>query len=327
MLSGKIEQENKLRRKIDDKLEQLPVIFTEFYHYMEADGKSYGTCLHYIAYVADFMEFVTNEVIDDEFYKNVSIAEIRSYIASLRRRNDGDEEMKNGDSIQATRWSALNTFYNFLVMDDYMDVNLMSKTKRPKNRTEKPIVYLEANEIDSILDKIRKESKPQYVNRDIAVVTLGIATGIRVGALVQINIGDINFKDNTIHVIEKGGKERYIQFGTNTRNALSLWLVDRDTYFGDAETDALFVSQLRQRLTVEGVRKLMNKYANGINGKHVTPHVLRKSTATNMAQSGADVQTIRSVLNHQSVQTTLRYTAIMDKDKQKAIDAVDNMFK
>ena len=327
MISGKIEQENKLRKRIDEKLETLPVIFTEFYNYMEADGKSYGTCLHYLSYVSDFMEFVTHGVDDDEFYKNVSIAEIRAYITSLRRRNDGTEETKNGDSIQATRWSALNTFYNFLVMDDYMDINLMSKTKRPKNRTEKPIVYLEASEIDSILDKIRKESKPQYVNRDIAVVTLGIATGIRVGALVQINVSDINFKDNTIHVIEKGGKERYIPFGTNTRNTLSLWLIDRDTYFGDAKTDALFVSQLRERLTVEGVRKLMNKYANGINGKHVTPHVLRKSTATNMAQAGADVQTIRSVLNHQSVQTTLRYTAIMDKDKQRAIDAVDDMFK
>lgn len=326
MASGRIEQENKLRKKIDEKLAQLPSIFTEFYNYMEADSKSYGTCLHYISYVADFMEFVTQGYADDEFYKNVTVSEIRTYITSLRRRSDGGEEIKNGDSIQATRWSALNTFYNFLVMDDYVDINLMSKTKRPKNRTEKPIVYLEADEIDTILDKIREESKPQYVNRDLAIVILGIATGIRVGALVQINVEDINFKDNTIHVIEKGGKERYLKFGANTRNILSLWLVDRTTYFPDVTTSALFVSQWKQRMTTEAIRKLMKKYADGINGKHVTPHSLRKSTATNMAKSGADVQTIRSVLNHQSVQTTLRYTAIMDEDKQKAIDSIDNMF-
>lgn len=326
MTSGRIEQENKLRKQIDEKLTQLPSIFTEFYNYMEADSKSYGTCLHYISYVADFMEFVTQGYEDDEFYKNVTVSEIRTYITSLRRRTDGDMEVKNGDSIQATRWSALNTFYNFLVMDDYVDINLMSKTKRPKNRTEKPIVYLEADEIDVILDKIRAESKIQYVNRDLAIVTLGIATGIRVGALVQINVEDINFKDNTIHVIEKGGKERYLKFGSNTRNILSLWLVDRTTFFPDVTTSALFVSQWKQRMTTEAVRKLMKKYADGINGKHITPHAMRKSTATNMAKAGADVQTIRSVLNHQSVQTTLRYTAIMDEDKQKAIDSIDNLF-
>lgn len=326
MPSGKIEQENKLRKKINEKLEQLPSIFTEFYNYMEADGKSYGTCIHYIDYVSDFMNFVINGDIEEEFYKNVAIADIRTYITSLRRRMDGKEEVKNGDSIQATRWSALNTFYNFLVMDDYVDFNLMSKTRRPKNRTEKPVVYLEKEEIDDILDKIRKESKPQYVNRDIALVTLGIVTGVRVAALVQINVEDINFKDNTIHVIEKGGKERYIKFGANARQALSLWLLDRQTYFGEVETDALFISQWRERLSTEGVRKLMRKYADGINGKHITAHTLRKSTATNMAKAGADLQTIASVLNHGSIQTTRRYAAAIEADKQKAIDSVDDMF-
>lgn len=326
MISGKIEQENKLKVKIEDKLAQLPNIFREFYNYMEADSKSYGTCLRYISYVSDFMNFVSPNGTNNEFYNNVSVAEVRAYITSLRRRTDGDEEVKNGDSIQATRWSALNTFYNFLVMDEYTEVNLMSKTKRPKNRTEKPVVFLEKEEINEILDKVRAESKPQYVNRDIALITLGVVTGVRVAALVQINIEDVNFKDNTIHVIEKGNKERYIKFGTNARNALSAWLLDRDTYFGEVETNALFISQWRERLSTEGVRMLMKKYADGINGKHVTAHTLRKSTATNMAKAGADLQTIANVLNHGSIQTTRRYAAAIESDKQKAVDAVDDMF-
>lgn len=326
MPSGKIEQENKLRNQINSKLSQLPNIFTEFYNYMEADGKSYNTCLHYISYITDFMNFVTNGNANEQFYKNVTVAEIRTYITSLRRRMEYGEEVKNGDSIQATRWSALNTFYNFLVMDDYVEINLMSKTRRPKNRTEKPIVYLEKDEIEDVLDKIRKESKPQYVNRDVALVTLGIVTGIRVSALIQINVEDINFKDNTIHVIEKGGKERYVKFGVNARNALSLWLLDRQTYFGEVETSALFISQWRERLSTEGVRKLIRKYADGINGKHITAHTLRKSTATNMAKAGADLQTIASVLNHESIQTTRRYAAAIESEKQKAVDAIDDMF-
>lgn len=325
-ISGRIEQENKLKKKIEEKLNNLPSIFSEFYNFMDADGKSYGTCKHYIEYLSDFYEYCTNGIENNEFYKNIEVSTIREYIISLRKRIENGKNVKNSDSIQATRWSALNSFFNFLVMDDYIDINPMIKTKRPKNRTEKPIVYLEQNEIDIILDKIRKESKSQFVNRDIAIITLGIVTGIRVSALVQINVEDVDFMNNTIHVIEKGGKERYLKFGTNTRNVLSAWLIDRATYFSDLKTNALFISQWRQRLTDEGVRKLINKYADGINGKHITAHTMRKSTATNLAKAGVDIQTIASILNHQNIQTTRRYAAVLDESKQKATDTLDKLF-
>ena len=325
-MSGKIEQENKLQSKIKEKLSTLPIIFSAFYHYLEADDKSYITIKHYIEYVSDFMDTVVKDGNKNDFYKDVTVPEIREYIVSLRRRTEKGKEIKNSDSIQATRWSALNTFFNFLVMDNYIDVNPMTKTKRPKNRTEKPIVYLEEEEINSGLDKIRSDSKPQFVNRDLAIVTLGIVTGMRVGALVQTNVEDIDFMNNTIHVIEKGGKERYLKFGTNARNVLSAWLIDRATYFSDAETNALFISQWRRRITDEGVRKLINKYADGINGKHITAHTMRKSTATNLAKAGVDLQTIADILNHQNIQTTRRYAAVLNENKQKATDALDEMF-
>lgn len=324
-MSGRIEHENKLRDKIDKRLQTLPTIFTDFYNYMEADQKSYATMQHYIDYVADFMDEVAQDN-KTEFYKYVTVPQIREYIISLRRRVENGKEVKNSDSIQATRWSAINAFFTFLVMDDYIDINPMTKTKRPKNKKEKPIVYLEQDEINSIIDRIKAESKPQFVNRDLAIITLGVGTGIRVGALVQINVDDIDFKENTIHVIEKGGKERYLRFGTNARNILSAWLIDRATYFEDADTDALFISQWRKRLTVEGVRKLIDKYADGINGKHVTAHSMRKSAATNLAKAGVDIQTIADILGHQSVTTTQKYAAVLEQNKQQATDALDNLF-
>lgn len=324
-MSGRIENENRLRDKIEERLQTLPSIFTDFYNYMEADQKSYATIKHYVEYVSDFMEEVAQGD-KEEFYKYVTVPQIREYIVSLRRRTENGKEVKNSDSIQATRWSAINAFFNFLVMDDYIDINPMTKTKRPKNKKEKPIVYLEQDEISSILDKIKAESKPQFVNRDLAIITLGVGTGIRVGALVQINIDDIDFKENTIHVIEKGGKERYLKFGTNTRNILSAWLIDRATYFEDVDTDALFISQHRRRLTTEGVRKFMDKYADGINGKHVTAHTMRKSTATNAIKAGADIQTVADMLGHNSVTTTQRYAAVLEQNKQNATNALDNLF-
>ena len=202
----------------------------------------------------------------------------------------------------------------------------MTKTKRPKNKKEKPIVYLEQNEIGNILDTIKSESQQKMVNRDIAIVTLGITTGIRIAALVQIDIEDIDFKENTIHVFEKGNKERYLKFGQNARNALSAWLLDRQTYFPDVETNALFISQWKQRITEDGVRKLMHKYTEGID-KNITPHVMRKTAATQACRSGASIEVVAKMLGHDNINTTLRYRAILDEDKQKATNALDKMFE
>ena len=324
-MNGRLEKENKLKYKIEEKLRVLPPIFSDFYNYMEADQKSYITIKHYIEYVSDFRDAIASNG-DNEFYKDITVSQLREYIVGLRRRVENGKEIKNSEGSQAVRWSALNAFFNFLVLDEYIDINPMTKTKRPKNRTERPVVYLEKDEIDCIINKIREESKPQLVNRDLSIIMLGIGTGIRVGALTQINITDIDFKNNTIHVIEKGHKDRYLSFGSNVRHVLSEWLLDRQTYFPETETDALFISQWRQRITTEGVRKLLKRYADGINGKHITPHKMRSSAATNMAKSGVDIQTIANILGHQSITTTQRYAAVLEENKQRATEALDNMF-
>lgn len=324
-MNGRLESENKLKKQIDDKLKKLPPIFNEFYNYMEADQKSYITIKHYIEYVSDFKNSVAKDKGDD-FYKDISVSQLREYIIGLRSRIENGEEIKNSEGAQAVRWSALNTFFSFLVLDEYIDINPMTKTRRPKNRTKKPIVYLEKDEIDEIVNKIKEESKPQFVNRDLAIIMIGIGTGIRVGALTQINISDIDFKQNTIRVIEKGHKERYLSFGNNVRNILSAWLLDRNTYFTEVETDALFISQWRQRITTGGVSKLLKKYANGINGKHITPHKMRSSAATNMVKAGVDIQTVADILGHNSVTTTQRYAAVLEQNKQNATNALDNLF-
>ena len=324
-MNGRVEIENKIQKKIEEKIQKLPRIFKAFYDYLESDGKSYGTCERYIDYVCDFMKYVSNEKPAEDFYKNASVAEVRAYISSLRRRNERGEEIKNGDSIQASRWSALNTFYSFLVIDDYIETNPMTKTKRPKDKTTKEIVYLEKDEINQILDKIREDEHNKFMNRDLAIVILGISTGLRVGALVQINVADIDFRTNTIKVWEKGGKERAIKFGNNTRAILSQWIMDRETYFENIETDALFISQWRDRITTEGLRKVLKKYTKDLD-KHITPHSLRKSCATQAYMSGADIRTIANMLGHNSTSTTLKYAAAVDSKRDEVVESLDSIF-
>ena len=324
-MNGRIEIENKIQKKIENKIAKMPQIFEDFYNYLEADHKSYGTCERYIDYVGDFMQYITKGNYTEDFYKNVPTSDVRAYISSLRRRNEKGEEVKNGDSIQAARWSALNTFYNFLVFDNYIDTNPMAKTKRPKDKTTKEIVYLEKNEIDQILNKIRENDGNKFLNRDLAIVILGISTGLRVGALVQINVEDIDFKTNTIKVWEKGNKERAIKFGNNTRAILSQWITDRESYFEGITTDALFISQRGDRITTEGLRKVLKRYTKGLD-KHITPHSLRKSCATQAYIAGTDIRTIANMLGHNSTSTTLKYAAAVDSKKDEMIDNLDKLF-
>jgi site-specific recombinase XerD len=70
----------------------------------------------------------------------------------------------------------------------------------------------------------------------------------------------------------------------------------------------------------------MDKYADGINGKHVTAHTMRKSTATNAIKAGADIQTVADMLGHNSVTTTQRYAAVLEQNKQNVTNALDNLF-
>lgn len=323
-MSGRIEKENKLIYSIEEKINELPAIFKNFYQFMDGEHKSYGTIKHYIDYVSDFMVYVTNGKNNEDFYKTVSVSDIRDYIASLRRRKDGGKEVKNGDSIQATRWSALNTFFNFLVLDDYIDHSPMLKTKRPKMQRKTEVVYLTPEEIDAIMKKIEVESPKKLVNRDKALFSLGISTGLRVGALTQVDIKDIDFDNCFIHVVEKGDKERYIPFGNNMKNLLAVWLLDRNTYYGNVDTDALFVSKMGKRITEEGVRLLMKKYSGDIN-KKITPHTMRKSAATNMAASGVNIQTIANMLGHTQISTTQRYVDVLNNDKKEAINVLDGL--
>ena len=325
-MNGWIEKNENLKQQIEKHLDTLPSIFTEFYIDMQGDGKSYTTIKNYLSYVEHFMNYVTNGNVSDGWYYNIKPSLIKKYISSLSTRKVGNETVKTSDDYQALRWSAINTFFKFLMLDNEdIKQNPMLKTKRPKINTEHSVIYLTKKEIAEVMDSIGKNYTGKMLTRDRAIVGLSLATGIRVSALVQINIEDIDFENNRIKVIEKRAKTKTIQFGENTKILLQDWLKTREQYYGDVDTSALFLSQWKRRITTNGVRDLVAKYTKGIN-KHITPHKLRATAATQAAAAGVSVQTIQDMYNHSSIQTTMRYVDALNNDKKKAINIMDSIF-
>ena len=322
--SGRLEKEERLRIKIENRLMGLPKVFMDFYDDMRGDRKSFTTIDTYTNYVASFMNYITDNNLEEDFYKKVTTSMIKQYLVSLQTRDIDGQTVRTGDDIQATRWSALNTFFIFLVNNDYIKENPMSKTKRPKIRTEHKVTYLTQEEIQEVFKNIKESAGVKLLNRDLALISLFISTGLRNSALTQINIEDVDFFNNTIKVVEKGSKVRNIQFGTNMRALLLSWLKDRELYFSDANTNALFISQLKERISIQTIGQLVEKYTKTIEGKHITPHKLRATACTLMSTQGVPIQVIKEMVGHENIQTTTRYVGVLEREKENATNILDN---
>ena len=179
----------------------------------------------------------------------------------------------------------------------------MLQTERPKIRTKHSVTYMTPEEINSVFARIEKEGRPMTKNRDACIVALGLGTGLRVSAIVNINVEDIDFKTSTIKVIEKGRKTREIKFSNHLRKALLVWYKDRELFFGGEETGPLFISQKKNRMSVDSVQAVVKKYTDHLS-KHITPHKLRYTAANQALNAGATLYDIQNFLGHSSPTVT-----------------------
>ena len=326
-MNGRLEKELLAEKKMQEKLKALPKIFSEYYIYLRAGKKTYTTINKYINYVVNFANSISQDKISDDFYKSVSTADIEGYLISLETREVDGQLVRTGSDIQCARWSGLNTFFEFLVKRDHITTNPVAKTTRPKNNTEHTVTYLTKAEIKKIMNAIDKNKSPITGVRDKTIVALALSTGLRVDAITNINISDINFEEKFIDVIEKGNKKRQIAIGDNMIELLTDWIKVRNDAFSDVDTSALFISNKRVRITAEAVRDLVKKYAAqaGIN-KRITPHKCRSSAATNLAAAGVSIQAIAQQLGHSSVSITQRYVDVLKEEKDKSTKILDNLF-
>lgn len=140
--------------------------------------------------------------------------------------------------------------------------------------------------------------------RDVAILELLYASGMRRAELVGINVSDVDFTDRTIRVIGKGNKQRIVFFNHATANALRAYIMVRPR----CRDGALFVSRQGRRLSYQQVGRVFATYValSGLEGK-ITPHTMRHSVATHLHKSGVDLMTIKEFLGHESIQTTQIY--------------------
>lgn len=295
-------------------------------YFNEGRKKSYTTLECYINYIYNFYTFYCSGNTDHEFYKKVKPTDIETYLISLETKTlPNGKIVRTGASIIATRYSALMTFFNYLAdKRELIDKNPVTKVDRPKVNTEKEVVYLNKTEVNKVKNSIDKSNDKNSI-RDKTILSLALATALRVSAISNINCEDINFDQRVINVIEKRNKIRQIPFSDKLCEILEEYIVWRNKTYPNIESDALFISNKKNRISTKAINAIITKYneASGIN-KHLTAHCLRKSAATAMIKSGIELTTVSRILGHSSPSVTMRYVAEISEEKDKAVNCLDN---
>lgn len=326
MTSGRLEKETTEFKKIEEKINVLPNVIAEYYYTMRAEKKSYATIDRYINSIKSFMEYVTNGENNEDFYKNVNAMDVNKFMITLETKNENGEIKPTSSSFRANKWYAINSFFEFLVSIGKLDINPVPKKSRPKITDNPSVTYLTEKEVRGIMRNIRKKADVIIKNRDLCIFMLGVTTGLRISAITQINIEDVDFENNKIRVVEKRNKTFDAAFGESVKSVLIDWLKDRSKYY-HAETNALFVSKFNTRLTDDSIAYMLRKYSECVTTKKVTPHVMRHTCATNLYEKTGDIYLTSAQLHHSSVKTTQRYAEISDEMKSKATSILDKLVK
>ena len=325
-IAGRLEKETIFYENMKIKLQSFPKIFSEYCTSMRANRKSYTTVGVYINNVLHFARFVCDGNIAEDFYKNISPSDVESYMISLETKETKNGIQRTGDDILQARWSSLNTFFEWLIQRGYISNNPIKVVNRPKNNTEHKVSYLNKVEINKLLRAVDKNPNRVIAMRDKTLISLALATALRVSALVNINIDDIDFENGVINVIEKRQKIRSINIGENTKEMLRAWIDVRNEEFADVDSPALFLSQKRSRWSVYAVGDMLSKYCEAAGVKRITPHKLRASSACALAKNNIPVKAISKQLGHGNISTTMRYIDVFNEDEERSRNILDNLF-
>jgi integrase/recombinase XerC len=227
---------------------------------------------------------------------------VRAYLAHLN-------EKEYSKATIARKLATLRSFYKFLVKRNYVTTNPVTAVRTPKQDKKLPR-FLEYEEVKRLL-----ETPP--INtwlgaRDRAIMETLYSTGIRVSELVALNMEDIDFLGEVIHVRGKGKKERIAPIGTSALQTIQHYMEFRNKRAqnnSNFDSKVLFVNKHGKRLSTRSVRRKMDKYLKmaGLDPA-ISPHTLRHSFATHMLNNGADLRSVQELLGHQSLSTTQVYT-------------------
>jgi len=239
---------------------------------------------------------------------------VRGYLAFLN-------EKQYSKATIARKLATLRSFYKFLVKRNHISANPVASIRTPKQEKKLPR-FLEYEDIKKLLGT--PPVNTWLGARDRAILETLYSTGIRVSELVALNMDDVDFLGEVVHVRGKGKKERIAPIGSSALQVIQHYMEYRNKRAqsnGNFDSKVLFVNKHGRRLSTRSVRRKMDKYLKiaGLDPA-ISPHTLRHSFATHMLNNGADLRSVQELLGHQSLSTTQVYTHLTTRKLKEVYD-------
>lgn len=330
--------------RLRELLKTLPPFAMDFFRGIESTS-SIRTRLNYAYDIRIFFHFLieNNPVFKTYSMQNFTLSDIENlspqdleeYMEYLKvYKNDEKELVTNGEKGLARKMSSLRSFYTYFYKRQMIEKNPTFLIDMPKLH-DKAIIRLDPDEVALLLDYVENagdhltgQSLAYYKKtreRDLAILTLLLGTGIRVSECVGLDLTDVDFKNNGITVLRKGGNQMVVYFGKEVASALKTYIEGARKAITPltGHENALFLSTQRKRMGVQAIENMVKKYARQVTpNKKITPHKLRSTYGTSLYRETGDIYLVADVLGHKDVNTTRKHYAAIDEDRRRSAAGV-----
>ncbi|OLN22798.1 tyrosine recombinase XerC [Domibacillus antri] len=279
-----------------------------YFAYLQIEkNSSVHTIKNYRDDLEQFFMFMNEQHIKK--VEDVTHQDARLYLTGLHAQ-------KMARASVSRKISALRGFYRFLMREEIVMENPFLIVHRPKGTKKLPSFFYE-EEMRELFETVQETDALSIRNK--ALLELMYGTGIRVSECTGLTLTDIDIDLGIILVRGKGGKERYVPFGSFAAEAVQSYVeLSRPTLMKNANHSMLFVNYRGGPLTVRGVRHILTELIEkaSLSGK-IHPHMLRHTFATHLLNNGADMRTVQELLGHTSLSSTQMYTHVTKEHLQK----------
>ncbi len=273
---------------------------------------SNNTIVAYIDDIYDFKKFIIENKFSNKLVELKRAKVAGYYISSLE-----DEKMSR--KTIARKLSSLKNFFDYLVEEKLIKINIFENIKGPKLEKRLPREIKE-DEIEMIFGSIPKDSPLSA--RNYLIIDMLYSLGLRISELCDLEIKQVDFSKNCILIHGKGSKDRIVPVHENLLEQLRDYITFSRTSLlsksDDFETNKIFINYKGTVLTPRGVRVILNKIIeNAGETFKISPHMLRHSFATHMLNNGADLRSVQELLGHKNLSTTQIYTHVSKESLRK----------
>lgn len=256
-----------------------------------------------------FVKFMVNgqysQITD---WTNVTSEIVHDYVDFMKSRS-------YASSSVARKVAAVKSFFNYLHAHDFIEENPTTDIESPRVKKRLPKT-LTSEEVVRLLEAPTHKTSPKNY-RDVALLTMLYATGMRVTEVVSLHENDIDLENNILYCPGKDEQARELPFDKLTRDVLMDYLEKGRPYLvKDQNEKAIFLNHRGQQLTRQGLWLIIKSYAKLAKlNTAVTPHTLRHSFAAHKLESGSNLQEVQHLLGHANISTTQIYTQVTEQEK------------